>query len=40
MNQVLKQIDNGDFDAPPKPKIRKRFEPYLKDPVKKDEERK
>ena len=40
MDQVLKQIDNGDFDAPPKPKIRKRFIPYSKDPVKTDEKRK
>src|ERR1044072_9894731 len=40
MDKVLKQIENGDFDTPPKPKVRRRFEPYPRDPVKKEEERK
>src|ERR1044072_6245944 len=40
MDKVLEQIDNGEFDFTPKPKIKKRFEPYPRDPIKKDEERK
>ena len=40
MDKVLKQIEDGEFDFTPKPKIKKRFEPYPRDPVKKDEERK
>ena len=40
MDKVLKQIENGDFDISPKPKVRKRFEPYPRDPVKKDEDQK
>ena len=40
MDKILKQIDNGNFDTSPKPKVRKRFEPYPRDPVKKDKERK
>ena len=40
MDKVLKQIDNGEFDFTPKPKIKRRFEPYPRDLVKKDEERK
>src|ERR1044071_8348194 len=40
MDKVLKQIDNGEFDFIPKPKVKKRFIPYSRDPVKKDEERK
>src|ERR1043165_5710701 len=40
MDKVLQQIDNGDFNTLPKPKTRKRFEPYPRDLVKKDEERK
>src|ERR1043166_4161622 len=40
MDKVLQQIDNGEFEFTPKPKVRKRFEPYPRDPIKKDEERK
>src|ERR1044072_9758649 len=40
MDKVLEQIKNGDFDTPPTPRVRKRFQPYPRDPVKKDEERK
>ena len=40
MDQVLRQIENGEFDASLKPKIRKRFMSYLRNPVKKNEERK
>src|ERR1044072_1772890 len=40
MDKVLEQIDDGEFDFTLKPKVRKRFEPYPRDPVKKDEERK
>ena len=40
MDQVLKQIENGDFETPPKPKTRRRFIPYPREPIKKDEKRK
>ena len=40
MDKILKQIDNVDFNTLPKPKVKKRFEPYPRDSVKKDEERK
>ena len=40
MDQILKQIDNGNFDTLSKPKVRKRFEPYPRSPVKKNEEKK
>ena len=40
MDKVLKQIDNREFDFTPRPKVKRKFEPYPRDPVKKDEERK
>ena len=40
MDKVLKQIDKGEFDFTPRPKVKKRFEPYPRSPIKKDEERK
>ena len=40
MDKVLKQIDNGEFEFTPKPKEKRRFESYPRNPVKKDEERK
>ena len=40
MDKVLQQIENGEFESPPKSKIRRKFIPYSRDPVKIDEKRK
>ena len=40
MDKVLEKIENGEFDFTPKPKVKKRFEPYPRNPVKKEDERK
>ena len=40
MDKVLKQIDDGEFEFTPKPKVKRKFEPYPKDLVKKNEKRK
>ena len=40
MDKVLEKIENGEFDFTPKSKVKKKFEPYPRDSVKKDEERK
>src|ERR1044072_9378608 len=40
MDNVLKQIEQGKFQQPPVPKVRRRFVPYERDPPIKEEERK
>ena len=40
MDNVLKQIEQGEFKQPPVPRVRRRFTPYARDPAKTDEERK
>ena len=40
MDKVLEQINNGEFDFTSRPKIKKRFESYPRDPIKTDEKRK
>ena len=40
MDKVLQQIKNRDFDFSPRPKTKKKFTSYSRDPIKNDEERK
>ena len=40
MDNVLKQIEQGEFQQPPVPKVRRRFVPYERNPPVKEEERK
>ena len=40
MDQVLKQIEQGEFQQPPVPKVRRRFIPYARESKQTEEERK
>ena len=40
MDKVLKEIDEGKFDTPPKMKQKRKFILYSRDPIKTEKERK